>query len=335
VHRLAGSQQRWITGPATVLRRGAGDHQVHAAWWQGSPGGTPFVCVHGLGGSHLNWSAAGPRLSALGPGWGDVWAVDLAGFGLTPLAGRRASIGDNLDLLAGFVRTIVSRQPTPTRRSHDDLAFSGSGSVVLLGNSMGGLIAMTLAARLPELVAGLVLVNPALADRRKVDPEVALRFAAFLTPGVGEAWLRRLSRRTTPQEQVRQTMGLVLADPDGAAADLLEAHADLVAARRSMPHAHPAFLQAARSMLHRLLLRPASVTADAAGVQAPTLLVHGGGDRLVGERPIRQLAARRPDWRLLSYPDLGHVPMLEKPDRFVRDVAAWLPAVRTGQAAGR
>jgi pimeloyl-ACP methyl ester carboxylesterase len=320
VHQLGGSQQsRWVTVPAHMLRRGSGDHAVHAAWWEGGGAdGIPLVCVHGLGGSHLNWSAAAPRLADLGPAWGDVWAVDLAGFGRTPLAGRRASIGDNLDLLAGFVRTVSPRSP-----------------VVLIGNSMGALIAMILAARLPQLVAGLVLVNPALADPGKVDPEVALRFAAFLTPGAGELWLRRLARRTTPEEQVRQTMGLVLADPASPADDLLSAHAALVEARRSMPHAHTAFLQAARSLLHRLLIRRARIAADAAAVRAPTLVVHGKGDRLVGERAVHRLVAGRPEWQLLAYPDLGHVPMLEAPDRFVGDVAAWLPQVSGTRAARR
>src|SRR5206468_1501811 len=41
-------------------------------------GGPTFVCVHGLGGSHVNWMLVGPRLAA----HGRVLALDLAGFGL-------------------------------------------------------------------------------------------------------------------------------------------------------------------------------------------------------------------------------------------------------------
>jgi len=56
----------------------------------GGPSGSsppPMVLVHGLGGSHLNWVQVAPALAAERR----VLAVDLAGFGLTPAAGRAAT----------------------------------------------------------------------------------------------------------------------------------------------------------------------------------------------------------------------------------------------------
>ena len=61
------------------------DGPVHYADFGGT--GRPVVLVHGLGGSYANWLAVGPRLAALGR----VYALDLAGHGLTPSLGRTGS----------------------------------------------------------------------------------------------------------------------------------------------------------------------------------------------------------------------------------------------------
>src|ERR1700760_2629359 len=78
------------------------------------------VCVHGLGGSWVNWMALAPLLTERFR----VIAFDLAGFGLTPLKGRRADIRSNRRLLDAFLRTTTD-QP-----------------VTLIGNSIGGLLSM-------------------------------------------------------------------------------------------------------------------------------------------------------------------------------------------------
>src|ERR1700727_675723 len=98
----------------------------------------PMVLVHGLGGSHLNWVAIAPALAAERR----VLALDLAGFGLTPAAGRSATVQSNARLLARFVRDIAG------------------SPAVLVGNSMGGMISILHAGADPETVAGLVLVDP-------------------------------------------------------------------------------------------------------------------------------------------------------------------------------
>ncbi len=122
----------------------------------GAPSGRPappMVLVHGLGGSHLNWVQVAPALAAERR----VLAVDLAGFGLTPAAGRSATVHANADLLYRFVRDVAG------------------SPAVLVGNSMGGLISILLAQARPDTVAGLVLVDapmpvPELRDLRRARP---------------------------------------------------------------------------------------------------------------------------------------------------------------------
>jgi len=67
----------------------------------GGPQDAPVVvAVHGLGGSHANWHDLAPLLTQEHR----VLAVDLAGHGRTPRAGRSASVRANCQLLGRFVK---------------------------------------------------------------------------------------------------------------------------------------------------------------------------------------------------------------------------------------
>ena len=141
---------------------------VHYRAWEGPAAGPTFVCVHGLGGSLLNWAPVAPGLAR----HGRVIALDLAGFGLTPLEERGAGVGSNWKVLDGFLRTL-------------DLP-----PVVLIGNSMGGMLALIQAAHAPQSVHSLVLVDAALPRTRTVqgqfDPRMASLFALYSTTRAGE-----------------------------------------------------------------------------------------------------------------------------------------------------
>src|SRR5436309_2865366 len=144
------------------------DGPVHYADFGGT--GPTLVLVHGLGGSHVNWLAVAPVLARRAR----VLAVDLAGFGLTPLGERSADVHTNRVLLDRFLDTVAAEP------------------AVLVGNSMGGLLAMMEAALAPERVAGLVLVAPAQprSAEARVDGTVAVLFTLYALPLVGEQVLR-------------------------------------------------------------------------------------------------------------------------------------------------
>lgn len=274
-----------------------------------------FVCVHGLGGSHVNWALLAPRLARHGA----VHAPDLAGFGLTPPTGRRPTVADNVDLLAGYIRTV-----SPLTRPEE--VVWEERPVVLLGNSMGGLIALLLAAARPRLVSALVLVAPASPRRvtAPLDPRVFVNFAAMAMPGVGERVLARRQQRLTPTEQVRETMLLSVADPEALDPEIFDEHVEMARQRRELPYARAALLQAARSMLITIGPRARTLWQAVEDVSAPTLLLHGSRDRLVTAGGIAAVARRRPDWTTISYDDLGHIPMLEAPHRLADDIEQWM-----------
>jgi pimeloyl-ACP methyl ester carboxylesterase len=113
----------------------------HAFWQTRSGTGTPVVLIHGLGGSSDWWRHNIRDLEASHT----VAAVDLVGFGRNRSFLRRSSLPPTFEEMAALLGRWIES--------------SFGGPVHLVGNSMGGQIAIHLAAARPELVRSLVLVN--------------------------------------------------------------------------------------------------------------------------------------------------------------------------------
>jgi pimeloyl-ACP methyl ester carboxylesterase len=104
--------------------------------------------------------------------------------------------------------------------------------------------------------------------------------------------------------------------------EVIRATIDLERRRRADPDAPRAFLGAARSML-RLGRRPDVARRAMDNVRCPVLVLHGRRDRLVPAAWAEAAIAAHPDWRYRFFADLGHVPQLEAPGRWLSAVADW------------
>ena len=264
------------------------DGPVHVADYGGPDGAPLLVGVHGLGGSHLNWAAVAPYLT-------DRYrlvAVDLLGHGRTPAADRTPDVAGHVALLDGALARLSDRP------------------VILLGNSLGGLVSALSAADSPGRVSGLVLVDPALPTGRigLVHPRVVVNFVLCSVPGVGERYLAARRARTTPEQTVRRVLGVTCVDPSRVPADVVAAHIELTASKdRALGDA--AYLASARS-LSRVMARPGPTTDRLATLELPVLHLHGDGDVLIPLAAARRMAGGRADWRLEVARDIGHAPML-------------------------
>src|SRR5450631_1088817 len=128
---------RYAPAPSRWVDLGVPVHYVD----HGGPAEGPLlVMVHGLGGSLVNWAALAPLLT----GTCRVLALDLIGFGHTQAGTHSTSVTANQQMLARFLSEVAG------------------GPVILVGNSMGGLITILQAAHHPESVTAIVLIDPAL-----------------------------------------------------------------------------------------------------------------------------------------------------------------------------
>lgn len=300
--RWAGIRTEWIDVQGTAVRT------LRADAGPGAEGATPIVLVHGLGGSATNWLEVMGGLATHGP----VLAMDLPGFGETePPRPTAPRVTANARFVVALCRAV------------------GWDRVVLAGNSMGGLVATLVAAREQALVDRLVLVSPALpapltAAHRA--PKMALvTFAPFLVPGVGARLLRRRYRRLSPEDLARETRELCYGDPGRAGEAMTALSVEQAERARELAWRLPSFVTAASSMLG-LLVGSGRARAHAAieAVQAPTLLLWGDRDQLVGSPVIEGLVARRGDWEQVTFASAGHVPMMEVPGDVLEVVGDFL-----------
>lgn len=277
---------------------------VHYVEWPGPPERT-FVLVHGLGGSHLNWVLVGPGLAE----HGRVLALDLPGFGRSPRAGRSGRLTAQRAVVSRFIEEVAG------------------GPVVLAGNSMGGGIGMMQAAVEPASVEGLVLTCSVYPWTRGgfPSPVVVGGFAAYRIRRVGEWVARQRFERLDADRMVRLSLRLATADIRRIPEEVIRAHVDLLLERQGDPDVVETFIEAARSLIS-LGRAPDRARAIMDRIVCPVLAIHGRRDRLVPAAFAWAATERHPDWWIRVLPDVGHVPQLEAPDRWLANVREWLAA---------
>jgi pimeloyl-ACP methyl ester carboxylesterase len=275
---------------------------VHYVDFGGKADGPTVVLVHGLGGSHLNWDLLAPLLTP----HGRVYAIDLPGFGRSEPGERKASVQANVAVVKRFI---------------DEVA---GAPVVLVGNSMGGMISILVAGERPDAVSSLVLLDPAVpGPRRALDPLVALMFVIYAIPLVGERFMAKRRTSTTARARVIETLKLCGVDPDAVPPAVIDRSITLLDERADVEGMDKAFLTAARSLL-KLLIDPRRYRKAMASIKLPVLLVHGDRDRLVPVAAARDISRRHPAWRYLELAGVGHVPQLQVPEELASAMVDWL-----------
>lgn len=267
----------------------------------------PALCIHGLGGSSQNWTDVlgllSHRLAAQ--------AIDLPGFGHSEPIGKYT--------IAAFADRVARW-----------ITHSGRGPVHLLGNSLGGTIAVKVAADRPDLVRTLTLISPALPflnPRRTLQGQLLPLLAV---PRAKELANRMLSGYT-PEQLAQRVLAAVFADPTRVADHRLAEAVEEIRLRYTVDHYVDAYLGTMRglvtSFVRAYLPGQASLWQTAARVRAATLVIGGRQDRIVDVRVAPQAAATIPDARLLMLEHVGHVAQMELPHTVARAVIALLDEV--------
>lgn len=298
----------WPSVSDTFLDVGDRRVRILRASARSAAAGEPQLLVHGLGASSMTWISVMEGLSACGP----VVAVDLPGFGRTPIVGR-----DPLTV-QGYVDFVVEVA--------DALGWEG---FTLHGNSMGGLVGILLGAARPERLDRLVLVSPALPPRSLTGflrpsratltgmlPLLGSSLSALALGAVGLAGPELDARRN------RALLKLIYSDPDGVDQRVLDLMAaDFAEDVEGVDHRRA--LLAATLSISRLWADPRACWSAVREVRTPTLLLGGTHDALVPARVLQAAIAARPDWEGHVLDDRRHALMLEDPETYLRIFDEW------------
>jgi pimeloyl-ACP methyl ester carboxylesterase len=264
-------------------------HQVRVRQ-SGPESGEPVLLIHGIGRSLEDWQLTQDLLAREHR----VTSIDLPGFGLTRrMKGTRG--------LAGFARSVVALLDAVGERR----------PVHVMGNSLGGAVAMTLAAEHPDRVASLVLANSAGFGR---EVNVALMPMAYgvlgALPVVGQRFRRRA--RQAGIQSIRD----LFHDPSHVTDEMLR-HAGKVSGQ---PDFLLTFVTTAAALGVPLLgtypwWRRALLEKIAAA-EIPTMVVWGDADTVLPSAHLEAAVAALPHASSHLFPDTGHLPQIERAEEF-------------------
>lgn len=247
--------------------------------------GPVLLLIHGMGGSYENWrEVVGPLARHH-----MVIAPDLPGHGSSAPGAGDYSLG----ALAACLR--------------DLLLALGHERATLVGHSLGGGIAMQLAYQFPEITERLVLVSSG-----GLGPEVSAVLRAAALPGANLFIAATAKPGRWAGTVIGRGLGAVGLRPNADVAEVAQGYASLCDRDR-----RAAFLATLRSVINSggQLVDGRDRLYLAAGV--PVLIVWGARDPVIPARHGERAHEAIPGSRLEIFDDVGHLPQLEAPARFV------------------
>jgi len=268
------------------------DLQVKTATVHGRPvtyaeagEGPVLLLIHGMGGTFENWREVVEPLAR----HHTVIAPDLPGHGTSAPGGGDYSIGA---LAAGL---------------RDLLVTLGHERATLVGHSLGGGIAMQLGYQFPEMVERLVLVSSG-----GLGPEVSPVLRAAALPGADLFIAATADIGERVGTAVGRGLSAIGLRPNADVAEVLRGYASL-----SDPERRAAFLGTVRAVIgtggQRVDASDRLYLAEA----VPVLIVWGARDSIIPAHHGEDAHRAIPGSRLEVFEDVGHLPQLEAPGRFI------------------
>lgn len=249
--------------------------------------GPSVVLLHGLFLDHTTWQAVATALAAKHR----VVTPDLPGFGASEKP-HPSRFPYRVDV---FAETVA-----------DLYAALDLGRASIVGQCLGGAVALALAARHPELVSRLVLMS-ALCE----SPRLGVYGRLGVLPLVGGFVLKQLWSKQVFEAFFRERIFSPRAHVD-------ETRVDHYYEAFSEPLARQSALETLRESHD-----PRTLATKTLGVRAPTLVIWGSADRIVPVRSGRRLS-REIHGAGLEVLDAGHAPQEEQPQQVAETLSRFL-----------
>jgi len=264
---------------------------------------TPLILLHGFGTSIGHWRN---NLSVLGESH-TVYALDLLGFG----ASEKPVINYNVELwveqVYDFWRTFIG---TP---------------VVLIGNSIGSLVTLAVAATHPEMVQGIAMLSlPDLSVREEAMPKLLRPVISTIENLVAsKLLLRTIFRVVNRPGIVKKWAALAYANPEAVTDELV----DILLAPAQDRGSAIAFAGILKAMMGSgFAPRVKNVLPN---LEVPILLIWGQQDRMVPFSFARQFADYNPKYVQLVSLEAGHCPHDECPEVVNQAILDWIESFKT------
>jgi pimeloyl-ACP methyl ester carboxylesterase len=251
----------------------------------GAGEGPVLLLIHGMGGTCENWSEVIEPLARQHT----VIAPDLPGHGASGPGGGDYSIGA---LAAGL---------------RDLLLSLGHERATLVGHSLGGGIAMQLAYQFPEMLERLVLVSSG-----GLGPEVSVVLRAAALPGADAFIAATAGLGTRVGSTLARGLSAVGLRPNADVAEVARGYASL-----TDPDRRAAFLATLRSVVGTGGQRVDAADRLYLAEAVPVLIIWGARDSIIPVRHGEDAHDAIPGSRLEIFDDVGHLPQVEAPGRFI------------------
>ncbi len=257
--------------------------------------GLPLVLLHGDAASALDWSWVLPKLAATHR----VYAPDFPGFGDSAKPNHNYSVEFLREFLVDFLNAI------------------GVERAVVVGNSLGGLVALRFALSHSEQIAALVLV-----DSSGLGGSVTPLLSQFTLPLYGEGMITWCKTPLGAKQRSWLRAALFFAHPAEVP--------DVWLAEQERMAQMPGFLEATLSSLRDQLnvFGQYQVLLDSLPqLQMPTLVVWGTDDLIFPKEQAQDAVSRLQQGQLALIPDCGHLPQVERPELFSAALSQFLTGV--------
>ncbi|TDW28430.1 alpha/beta fold hydrolase [Cryobacterium psychrophilum] len=245
--------------------------------------GSPILLLHGIGQSLEDWNEQHDRLSNAHT----VYSVDLPGFAYSDRLPGRASLAGLAGMLPAFLDRFGLTEPLP-----------------VIGNSLGGAVAMTFAAAHPERLSSLVLVDSAGFGK---EVTIALRLLAIRPVGIV---LMRPSRKNSIR-----TIDGIFYDKKHVTTDRI----DHKLALTNRPAHRSTLLDLAQELgTFRGIRQPwrTRLLAEVASLPIPVLIMWGDHDHVLPFTHLDAATRALPHAQTHTFLNAGHMPQIEHADEF-------------------